>query len=91
MVFAATGGIFFVYLISFVLSFFGQSIPLIHGSGMVGIGFSLFVVAIASMNLVMDFDFIDRAAKTGQPKHMEWWCLCGHGHLVLAYLEIPVF
>ncbi|HBU48557.1 MAG TPA: hypothetical protein DEB46_09615 [Myxococcales bacterium] len=73
MVFAATGGIFFVYLISFVLSFFGQSIPLIHGSGMVGIGFSLFVVAIASMNLVMDFDFIDRAAKTGQPKHMEWF------------------
>jgi len=70
---AATGGIFFVYLISFVLGFFGMSIPLIHGSGTFGILFSLFVVVIAALNLVLDFDFIEQGAEQGAPKYMEWF------------------
>ena len=73
MVLAATGGIFFIYLLSFIGSFAGFSVPVIHSSSGWGIGFSLFVIALASMNLVLDFDFIDRAAKNGQPKHMEWF------------------
>ena len=70
---AATGGIALVYLVSMVLGIFGHTIPFIHDSGIVGIGFSLFVVAIAAMNLVLDFDFIESGAKVGAPKHMEWY------------------
>ena len=52
---AATGGIFLIYLLSFILGFFGIGIPYIHESGLIGIGFSLFVVVIAALNLVLDF------------------------------------
>jgi uncharacterized YccA/Bax inhibitor family protein len=70
---AATGAIFLLYLVSFVLSFFGIQIPLIHGSGWVGIAFSLFVVTIAALNLVLDFDFIENGVAAGAPKYMEWY------------------
>lgn len=89
MVMAATGGIMVVYLISFIGRFVGFELPLIHSASMAGIGFSLFVVAIASMNLVLDFDFIDRAAQSGQPKHMEWFgAFATMVTLVWLYLEI---
>lgn len=70
---AATGGIMLVYLASIALSFFGIQIPLIHESGLVGIGFSLFVVVIAALNLVLDFDLIDTGVAQGAPKYMEWY------------------
>lgn len=86
---AATGGIFFVYLISFVLGFFGVGIPLIHGSGTFGILFSLFVVVIAALNLVLDFDFIEEGAERGAPKYMEWYAAFGlMVTLIWLYLEI---
>lgn len=86
---AATGGIFFVYLISFVLGFFGVDIPLIHGSGTFGIIFSLFVVVIAALNLVLDFDFIEEGAERGAPKYMEWYAAFGlMVTLIWLYLEI---
>jgi uncharacterized YccA/Bax inhibitor family protein len=86
---AATGGIFFVYLISFVLSFFGVSIPVIHGNGILGILFSVFVVVIAALNLVLDFDFIEEGAEQGAPKYMEWYAAFGlMVTLVWLYLEI---
>lgn len=86
---AATGGICLVYLVSFAMSFFGASIPYIHGSGMIGIGFSLFVVVIAALNLVLDFDFIERGAQTNAPKYMEWYGAFGlMVTLVWLYLEI---
>ncbi|MCL4821981.1 MAG: Bax inhibitor-1/YccA family protein [Vicinamibacteria bacterium] len=85
---AATGAIFLVYLVSMVLGFFGVQVPLIHGSGIVGIGFSLFVVAIAALNLVMDFDFIENAAGRA-PKYMEWYAAFGLlVTLVWLYIEI---
>ena len=67
-VFAATGGIAIVYLLSFVLGFFGIGVPLIHSSGTFGILFSLFVVVIAALNLVLDFDFIEEGAERGAPE-----------------------
>ena len=70
---AATGGIFVVYLISLGLGFFGVSVPYIHTGGTIGILFSLFVVVIAALNLVLDFDFIERGAEEGAPKYMEWY------------------
>jgi uncharacterized YccA/Bax inhibitor family protein len=88
-VFAATGGIMFVYLISFVMSFFGASIPLVHSSGTFGILFSLFVVGIAALNLVLDFDFIEEGAERGAPKYMEWYAAFGLlVTLIWLYLEI---
>ena len=74
---AATGGIAIVYLASIVLSFFGIQIPLIHESGLVGIGFSLVVVVIAALNLVLDFDFIEKGVAQGAPKYMEWQSALG--------------
>jgi uncharacterized YccA/Bax inhibitor family protein len=86
---AATGGIALFYLVSIVLGFFGIRIPLIHESGWLGIGFSLFVVVIASLNLVLDFDFIEHGAEHGAPKFMEWYAAFGlMVTLIWLYLEI---
>ena len=49
-----------------------STIPYIHESGTIGIGFSLVVVVIAALNLVVDFDFIERGAEMGAPRYMEW-------------------
>ena len=85
---AATGGIALVYLVSMGLRLFGKDIPLIHESGLVGIGFSLFVVVIAALNLVLDFDFIETGVEQGAPKYMEWYGAFGlMVTLVWLYLE----
>ena len=85
---AATGGIALVYLASFVLSFFDVRIPFIHESGLIGIGFSLFVVVIAALNLVLDFDFIESGVEQNAPKHMEWYAAFGlMVTLVWLYVE----
>ena len=70
---AATGAIFVVYMLSFVLSFFSINVPFIHSGGTIGILFSLFVVVIAALNLVLDFDFIEKGTEHGAPKYMEWY------------------
>ena len=85
---AATGGIALVYLATIVLGFFNINIPLIHESGLVGIGFSLFVIVIAALNLVLDFDFIESGVEQGVPKYMEWYGAFGlMVTLVWLYLE----
>ncbi len=86
---AATGGIFVVYLVTMVLGFFGVGVPYIHGSGLVGIGFSVFVVVIAALNLVLDFDFIEKGSQSGAPAYMEWYGAFGlMVTLVWLYIEI---
>ena len=86
---AATGAIFLLYMVSFVMGFFGSSIPFIHESGWLGIGFSLFVVVIAALNLVLDFDFIETGAESGAPKYLEWYAAFGlMVTLIWLYLEI---
>jgi len=90
-VFAATGGIFLVYIASLIMSFFGASMPIMDPSNasLLSIGFSLFVVVIASLNLVLDFDFIEEGAEKGAPKYMEWFGAFGlMVTLVWLYLEI---
>ena len=72
-VIAATGGIMLVYAATIVLGLFGVNIPLIHESGLVGIGFSLLVVVVAALNLVVDFDMIETGVERGAPKYMEWY------------------
>lgn len=87
---AATGGIMLFYFAQMILGFF--HIPFLmstNGSGAIGIGFSLFVVAIAALNLVLDFDFIERGVNYGAPKFMEWYGAFGiMVTLVWLYLEI---
>lgn len=88
-VIAATGGVALIYLVSFVARLFGADVPLIHDSGIVGIGFSLVVVVIAALNLTLDFDFIDRAEQAGAPRHTEWFAALGLVvTLVWLYLEL---
>ncbi len=87
---AATGGIMILYLVNFGMRLFGSAgIGFIHESGWLGIGFSLFVVVIASLNLVLDFDFIEKGAEMNAPKYMEWYAAFGLiVTLVWLYIEI---
>ena len=86
---AATGAIALLYLVNLGMDFFGKSMPFIHESGLMGIGFSLFVVGIAAMNLVLDFDFIETGVEQRAPKHMEWYAAFGlMVTLIWLYLEI---
>ena len=88
---AATGGIFVLYMINFVMSFFGSQMGImnIQNASLMSIGFSLFVIVIAALNLVVDFDFIEEGAEKGAPKYMEWFGAFGlMVTLVWLYLEI---
>jgi uncharacterized YccA/Bax inhibitor family protein len=86
---AATGGIAIFYLAQIVLGFFGIHFTTINGSGPIGIAFSVFVVIVAALNLVLDFDFIESAAAAGAPKYMEWYGAFGlMVTLIWLYLEI---
>ncbi len=86
---AATGGIFLVYMASFVLGMFGVAIPFLHDSTPIGIGISVFICIIAALNLVLDFDFIENGADQGAPKYMEWLGAFGlMVTLVWLYIEI---
>jgi len=73
IIIGATFGIMLFYLASILLSLFGTTIPLVWDSGAFGIGFSLFVVAIAAFNLMLDFDLIERGVQAGAPRFMEWF------------------
>ena len=72
-VIGATGAIFLIYMASWILGMFGVGIPYIHEGGLIGIGFSLFVIVIAALNLALDFDLIEKGAQSGAPKWMEWF------------------
>ena len=86
---AATGGIAIVYLISIGMGFFGLRMPYLHDAGPIGIGISVFIVVIAALNLVLDFDFIEQGAEQGAPKYMEWYAAFGlMVTLIWLYLEI---
>jgi uncharacterized YccA/Bax inhibitor family protein len=88
-VIAATGGIALLYLVSMVMSMFGKPIGFIHEGGTFGILFSVFVVVIAALNLVLDFDLIKQGAEQGAPKRMEWYgAFALTVTLIWLYLEI---
>jgi len=89
VIFMATAGIAVFYLISMVLRMFGMNIPFIHEGSLIGIGFSVFVVAIAALNLILDFDMIEKGTEMGAPKYMEWYCAFGLlVTIVWLYLEM---
>lgn len=89
IVVTATAGIAIFYLINFVLGMFGITIPFLHESSALGIGFSLFVVVLAALNLILNFDMIETGAEMGAPKYMEWYSAFGLLVVIVwLYLEI---
>ncbi len=88
-VFAATGGVAMLYFFSFILRMFGIEIAYLHNSSLLSIGISVVIIIIASLNLVLDFDFIEQGAASSAPKFMEWYAAFGLiVTLVWLYLEI---
>jgi uncharacterized YccA/Bax inhibitor family protein len=89
IIFTATAGIAIFYLITMVIRMFGMDVPFIHEGSTFGIIFSVFVVGIAALNLILDFDMIERGAESGAPKYMEWYGAFGLlVTIVWLYLEI---
>lgn len=87
-VFIAMFAIFGTFAIGFIANIFGLTLP-IFGSGILGIAFSLFVVCIAVLNLIIDYDFILKSAQRGAPKYMEWYGAFGlMVTLIWLYVEI---
>lgn len=73
VVIAATLGIVAFYLISLVLALFGVTAPMVWDTGFFGIAFSAIVVIVAALNLMLDFDLIERGITSGAPRYMEWY------------------
>ena len=90
VIITATVGIAIFYVLVMVLRMFGyDNMPFLHEGSMFGIIFSLFVVTIAALNLILDFDMIEKGAEMGAPKYMEWYGAFGlMVTLVWLYLEI---
>ncbi|MGQ1908701.1 Bax inhibitor-1/YccA family protein [Marinifilum sp. RC60d5] len=86
---AATGGIMIFYFITWIMNMFGIGNGFYYGSSLLSIGISLFVVAIAALNLVLDFDFIEKGSQAGAPKYMEWYGAFGlMVTLIWLYIEL---
>jgi uncharacterized YccA/Bax inhibitor family protein len=89
VIFTATAGIAIFYLLAMVLRMFHIDIAFLHEGSAIGIIFSLVVVAIAALNLIMDFDMIEQGTAMGAPKYMEWYCAFGLlVTIVWLYVEI---
>ena len=89
VIFISTLSIAAIYIVDFIGHFFNYSVPMINTSSMFGIGFSVIVIVIAALNLIIDFDFIERGAQNMLPKDFEWYGAFGlMVTLVWLYLEI---
>ncbi|HTZ84057.1 MAG TPA: Bax inhibitor-1/YccA family protein [Candidatus Acidoferrales bacterium] len=88
-VIAATGGIFLFYMIDLVMGFFGHHVSMLYSNGPWGIAISVFIVIVAALNLILDFDFIETGVYAGAAKYMEWYGAFGiMVTLVWMYIEI---
>ena len=90
LIYVVTGGIFIVYMFSWILRYIDIRIPVIHDATIYGILFSLFALTMASLNLILDFEYIERGVKYRNHRSMEWYAAFGLlVTLVWFYLEIP--
>lgn len=86
---AATGGIVLLYLVTFILSIFGVDMTFWNEPSPLGIGISVVIVCVAAFNLMLDFNFIEKASAAGEPKYMEWYGAFGLTvTLIWLYLEL---
>jgi uncharacterized YccA/Bax inhibitor family protein len=89
IVIGATLGVMVLYLVSIVMNIFGDGVPFITEPSLFGIGFSIFVCALAAFNLLLDFDFIEKGSTMGLTKEYEWIGALGLlVTIVWLYLEI---
>ena len=89
VIIASTAGIALFYFITLILGMFHVNLPFMYNSSPLGIGISLFVIAIAALNLILDFDRIEKGANMGAPKFMEWYGAFGLlVTIVWLYIEI---
>lgn len=89
VVVTATLGIMLLYVVSIVMRLFGAEVPLLHDSGPLGIAVSLFIVGIAALNLILDFEFVVQASRGGAEKRLEWYgAFAIMVTLVWLYLEM---
>ena len=78
-----------LYIINLIGGFFNFSIPFISGNGPMSILFSGIIVAVASLSLILDFDFIEKGQAQMLPKDFEWYGAFGLlVTLVWLYIEI---
>jgi len=88
IIFIATASIAVMYLLSWIIGMFGGNMSFLHDSSMMSIGISIFVIIIAALNLLLDFDFIEKGSAMGAPKYMEWYGAFGLlVTLVWLYIE----
>ena len=84
----ATGAVFFAYMISWIMSLLGMPVGFMHSAGPLGIVINLVIIVIAAMNLILDFDFIEKGSQMGAPKYMEWYGAFGlMVTLIWLYIE----
>ena len=89
MLVSAIGGIFLLYIVNFIMSFFGSTLSFITSNSPMSIGISIVIVGVAALSLVLDFDFIEEGAEKGMPKYMEWYgAFSLMVTLIWLYLEI---
>lgn len=89
VIITATFGVFVVYMLNLVMRLFGAEVPFIHDSGPVGIVISLVIVGIASLNLLIDFDYIDRLNRQPHERWQDWFAAFGLlVTVVWIYIEI---
>lgn len=89
VIFISTCSIAAIYLVDFIGHFFHYAVPVINTSSNFGILFSLVVVVIAALNLIIDFDFIEKGARNMLPKDYEWYGAFGlMVTVVWLYIEI---
>jgi len=91
VVLGATVTVAGLYLVTFLGGFIWpalRQLPIYQASP-IGIGFSVLVIALAAMNLILDFHWMDAAEENRLPKYMEWYT--GWGLMVTIvwiYIEI---
>ncbi|MCB0689167.1 MAG: Bax inhibitor-1/YccA family protein, partial [Saprospiraceae bacterium] len=85
----ATFGIFILYMVSMVLGLFGINMPFLHQATPLSLIISLGILAIAALNLLLDFDQFEKGEEYGAPIYMEWFAAMGLLiTLVWIYVEI---
>jgi len=90
VIYVITGGIFIVYIFSWILRYIDIDIPVIHDATIYGIAFSLFAITMASLNLILDFEYIERGGRYRNHRSMEWYSAFGLlVTLIWFYIEIP--
>lgn len=89
VIFISTASVAMIYIVDFIGRLFNHAVPIIHTATNAGIGFSVIVIAIAALNLIIDFDYIEQGAQRMYPKKYEWYGAFGlMVTLVWLYVEI---